>query len=72
MPTDRNHAQRLEALQLILREDYGQDLSLSEAAEVADWLIQFYTALIKLAAQRRVAERDAAKAKASLLAKEKE
>jgi hypothetical protein len=55
-----------------LREDYGQDLSLSEAAEVADWLIQFYTALIKLAAQRRVAERDAAKAKASLLAKEKE
>jgi len=51
-----------------MREDYGQDLSLSETAEIADWLVQFYTALIKLAAQRRVAERDAAKLKASLLA----
>ncbi len=68
MATNRNHAQRLEALQSIMREDYGQDLSLSETAEIADWLVQFYTALIKLAAQRRVAERDAAKLKASLLA----
>ena len=69
MPTKnvRTHAQRLEELQLILREDYSQDHDLVEVAEIADWLTQFYTSLIKLAAQRRAAEREAVKLKTSLL-----
>jgi hypothetical protein len=63
----RTHAQRLDDLQTILREDYGQQLNLTEVSEIADWLIGFYTALIKLAAQRRVAEHEAADLKTSLL-----
>ena len=67
MPTHpRTHAQGLDGLQSILREDYGQDCNLVEVSEIADWLTQFYTSLIKLAAQRRVAEREAADLKAHL------
>ncbi|WP_406296497.1 hypothetical protein OG948_13400 [Embleya sp. NBC_00888] len=62
MPTHpRTHAQQLDDLQSILREDYGQNYELVEVAEIADWLGRFYTALIKLAVQRRVAEHEAAK-----------
>ncbi|GAB7183044.1 hypothetical protein ATKI12_2875 [Kitasatospora sp. Ki12] len=58
----RTQAQRLDELRSILREDYGQDFELAEVAEIADWLKRFYTALIKLGVQRRVAEHEAAKA----------
>ncbi|WP_405993069.1 hypothetical protein [Streptomyces sp. NBC_00986] len=62
MPTNmRTQAQRLDDLQSILCEDYGQDFDLAEVTEIADWLGRFYTALIKLAVQRRVAEHEAAK-----------
>ncbi|MEV0906124.1 hypothetical protein [Streptomyces hokutonensis] len=61
MPTNvRTQAQRLDELQSILRDDYGQDFSLADITEIADWLGRFYTALIKLAVQRRVAEHEAA------------
>ncbi|WP_371652885.1 MULTISPECIES: hypothetical protein [unclassified Streptomyces] len=62
MPTIvRTQAQQLDELQSILREDYGQDVDLAEITEIADWLGRFYTALIKLGVQRRVAEHEAAK-----------
>jgi len=63
----RTHAQRLDDLQSILRDDYGQDLDLAEVSEIADWLVQFYTSLIKLAAQRRAAEHEATELESSLL-----
>ncbi|MFI7399054.1 hypothetical protein ACIBW9_00915 [Streptomyces sp. NPDC049541] len=66
MPTNmRTQAQRLDELQSILRDDYGQDFELADVAEIADWLGRFYTALIKLAVQRRVAEHEAAKGESS-------
>ncbi|RPF40756.1 hypothetical protein EDD96_4533 [Streptomyces sp. Ag109_G2-6] len=62
MPTNvQTQAQRLDELQSILRDDYGQDFDLAEVTEIADWLGRFYTALIKLGVQRRVAEHDAVK-----------
>ena len=65
--TSRTRAQRLDELQSILHKDYGQDYDLAEVSEIADWLIRFYTALIKLAAQRRIAEHEAAMALKSSL-----
>ncbi|GGS25865.1 hypothetical protein Snoj_04370 [Streptomyces nojiriensis] len=56
----RTQAQRLDELQSILLEDYGQDFDLAEVTEIADWLGRFYTALTKLGVQRRIAEHEAA------------
>ncbi|WP_158711635.1 hypothetical protein [Streptomyces xylophagus] len=52
-------AQQLEELRKILLENYGYEAKSTEAAEIADWLKRFYTALVKLGVQRRVAEREA-------------
>lgn len=62
----RTHTQRLDDLQSILRDDYGHDFNMKEVSEIAEWLMQFYTSLIKLAAQRRVAEHETAELKALL------
>ncbi|WP_274562399.1 hypothetical protein [Streptomyces spiramyceticus] len=56
----RTHAQRLDELQDIIRTEYGREYDPTEVSEIADWLTGFYTTLIKLAAQRRVAEREPA------------
>ncbi|MEV4560632.1 hypothetical protein AB0K51_27055 [Kitasatospora sp. NPDC049285] len=61
----RSHAQSLDELRSILRDEYGRRFSSKEVAEVADWLTRFYTALTKLAVQRRVAEHEAAKRRAN-------
>ncbi|MFI5882060.1 hypothetical protein [Streptomyces sp. NPDC051554] len=53
-------AQQLEELQKILLENYGYEAESAEAVEIADWLKRFYTALVKLGVQRRVAELEAA------------